>query len=175
MNSRSIERLETWDRLIDHLIIVFYYRFRQQLKLPFDSLDNEPVIRFGSFILEEPWIDEKGKVRVRCGWHNREPHCRLGKLTIFTRHIYLNRLFLYHQLGLQVYYLDSAEFTTLFNLDNLIRVLAHELGHTVLTDTKPETQEINGGHGKEHDKISEEIIKLIEKSEEVKELKKFWK
>ena len=54
MNSRSIERLETWDRLIDHLIIVFYYRFRQQLKLPFDSLDNEPVIRFGGFVLGEP-------------------------------------------------------------------------------------------------------------------------
>jgi len=53
--------------------------------------------------------------------------------------------------------------------------LAHELGHTILTDTKPETQEINGGHGKEHDKISEELIKLIEKSEEVKELKRFWK
>jgi hypothetical protein len=58
-------------------------------------------------------------------------------------------------------------------LDNLIRVLAHELGHTILTDTKPETQEINGGHGKEHDKTCEELIKLIEKSEEVKELKKF--
>jgi len=67
MNSRNIEKLETWDRLLDHLIIVFYYRFRQKLKLPFDSLDNEPVIRFGGFILEEPWIDEKGQVKVRCG------------------------------------------------------------------------------------------------------------
>jgi hypothetical protein len=99
----------------------------------------------------------------------------LGKLTIFTRYIYLNRLFLYHQLGLQIYYLDSADFTALFNLNNLIRVLAHELGHAILTDTQPETQEINGGHGKEHDKTSEELIKLIEKSEEFKELKKFWK
>ncbi|CAG8577503.1 10427_t:CDS:2 [Ambispora leptoticha] len=73
--------------------------------------------------------------------------------------------------GLQVYYLDPAEFTALFNLDNLIRVLAHELGHTILTDTQPETQEINGGHGKAHDKITEKLIKLIEKSEEIKELK----
>ena len=175
MNSRNIKRLETWDRLIDHLIIVFYYRFRQQINLPFDSLDNEPVIRFGGFILEEPWTNEKGQVKVRCGWHNREPHCRLGKLTIFTRYIYLNRLFLYHQLGLQIYYLDSADFTALFNLDNLIRVLAHELGHAILTDTHPKTQEIDGGHEKEHDKICEELIKLIEESEEVKELKKFWK
>jgi len=175
MNSRSIERLETWDRLIDHLIIVFYYRFRQQLQLPFDSLDNEPVIRFGGFVLEEPWIDERGQVKVRCGWHNREPHCRLGNLIIFTRHIYLNRLFLYHQLGLQVYYLEPKEFTMLFNLENLIKVLAHELGHAILTDTQPETQEINGGHGKEHDKICEKIIKLIKNSEEYQALKIFWK
>lgn len=175
MNSRSIGKLETWDRLIDHLIIVFYYRFRQQLKLPFDSLDNEPVIRFGGFVLEEPWIDTKGQVKVRCSWHNREPHCRLGKLVIFTRYIYLNRLFLYHQLGLQLYYLDPAEFTALFNLNNLIKVLVHELGHAVLTDTQPKTQEINGGHGKEHDKTCAELLKMIEKSEEFKELKKFWK
>ncbi|CAG8664723.1 11001_t:CDS:2, partial [Cetraspora pellucida] len=75
--------------------------------------------------------------------------------------------------GLQIYYLDSAEFTALFNLDNLIKILAHELGHAILTDTQPKTQEINGGHGKEHDKISEEIIKMIEKSDEFRELKKF--
>ena len=54
MNSRNIEKLETWDRLLDHLITIFYYRFRQQLKLPFDSLENEPVIRFCGFVLEEP-------------------------------------------------------------------------------------------------------------------------
>jgi len=52
-------------------------------------------------------------------------------------------------------------------------VLTHELGHAILTDTQPKTQEIDGGHGKEHDKICEELIKLIEESEEVKELKKF--
>ena len=138
-------------------------------------MDNEPVVRFGGFVLEEPWIDKKGQVRVRCGWHNREPHCRLGELTIFTRYIYLNRLFLYHQLGLQVYYLNPEEFTALFNLDNLTTVLAHELGHTILTDTKQETQEINGGHGKEHDKICEEIAKFVKNSKEFKELKRFWK
>jgi hypothetical protein len=58
-------------------------------------------------------------------------------------------------------------------LDNLIKVLAHEIGHAILTDTQPKTQEINGGHGKEHDKTCEGLIKLIEKSEEFKELKKF--
>ncbi|CAG8507531.1 8230_t:CDS:2 [Cetraspora pellucida] len=61
------------------------------------------------------------------------------------------------EVGLQIYYLDSAEFTALFNLDNLIKILAHELGHAILTDTQPKTQEINGGHGKEHDKITKEI------------------
>ena len=91
--------------------------------------------------------------------HKREPNCRLGKLTIFTRHVYLNRLFLYHQLGLQLYYLDPAEFTTLFNLNNLIKVLVHEIGHAVLTDTQPKMQEINGGHGKEHDRTCMELLK----------------
>jgi hypothetical protein len=51
--------------------------------------------------------------------------------------------------------------------------LVHELGHAILTDTQPKTQEVNGGHGKEHDKACEELIKLIEASEEFKELKKF--
>ncbi|CAG8717629.1 5853_t:CDS:2 [Racocetra fulgida] len=107
------------------------------------------------------------------GYHQNKFILKERKIAIFTRHIYLNRLFLYHQLGLQIYYLDSAEFTALFNLDNLIKILAHELGHAILTDTQPKTQEINGGHGKEHDKISEEIIKMIEKSDEFRELKKF--
>jgi predicted SprT family Zn-dependent metalloprotease len=94
-------------------------------------------------------------------------------LAIFTRYIYLNRLFLYRQLGLQIYYLDPTEFNTLFSLNNLIKVLAHELGHAILTDAQPETQEINGGHGKEHDQISEKILKMIETSPEHQELKKF--
>jgi hypothetical protein len=175
MEIRNIKRLETWDRLVDFLITTYYYRFRQQLKLSFGDLDNEPVIRFGGFILEEPWIDEKKQTRIRCGWHTREPHCRLGKLTIFTRFIYLNKLFLYHQLGLEVYYLNTKDFTDLFNLANLSRVLAHELAHALLTDTQPETQETNGGHGKEHDKITEAILKMVESSEEWKELKKYWR
>ena len=159
MTRRNIERLETWDRLLDNLINSFYYQLRQQLKLPFSSLSPEPSIRFGGFVLEEPWIDDKGKSRVRCGWHNREPFCRLGKLTIFTRHIYLNRLFLYHQLGFQLYYLDSEKFTKLFGLDNLVKVLAHELARTLLTDLDPQSQEVNEGHGKKawwvYPKISE--------------------
>jgi hypothetical protein len=82
-------------------------------------------------------------------------------------------LFLYHQLGLQLYYLDPAEFAALFKLENLLNVLAHELGHAILTDTQPETQEINGGHGKEHDKVQAEILKLIKNSPEHQELKRF--
>lgn len=54
MEIRNIKRLETRDRLVDFLITAYYYRFRQQLNLPFDSLDNEPAIRFGGFALEEP-------------------------------------------------------------------------------------------------------------------------
>src|SRR5437016_13888775 len=99
----------------------------------------------------------------------------MGELAIYNRTIYLNRLFLYQQLGVRVYFINTAEFKELFGLDNLIRVLAHELGHVVLTDTQPATQEINGGHGKEHDKVQAEILKLIETSSEYQELKKFWK
>jgi hypothetical protein len=49
---------------------------------------------------------------------------------------------------------------------NLAQILSHEIGHAILTDTQPETQEINGGHGKEHDQISEKILKMIETSPE---------
>jgi hypothetical protein len=90
----------------------------------------------------------------------------VGNLTVYNRYIYLNRLFLYQQLNLQVYWLDSQEFTGLFGLTNLAKVLAHELAHAILTDTQPETQEIDGGHGKEHDKICQEISKTIENSPE---------
>jgi len=87
-------------------------------------------------------------------------------LTVYNRYIYLNRLFLYQQLGLQIYWLDNKEFTELFNLTNLAKVLAHELGHTILTDINPASQEINGGHGKEHDQIFQELLKMIETSPE---------
>lgn len=93
-------------------------------------------------------------------------------MAIYNRTIYLNRLFLYQQLGLRTYFINPTEFKELFGLDNLIVVLAHELGHVILTDTQPETQEINGGHGKEHDKIQEEILKLIKSSLEYQELKR---
>lgn len=97
----------------------------------------------------------------------------MGELAIYNRTIYLNRLFLYQQLGLRIYFIDPVEFKELFGLDNLIRVLAHELGHVILTDTQPKTQEINGGHGKEHDQIQTKILKLIETSPEYQELKNY--
>ncbi|CAJ0836325.1 2062_t:CDS:2 [Entrophospora sp. SA101] len=142
MNLRDIGKLETWDRFFDYLINTYYYRFRQQLGIPFGYFQSEPVVRF-------------------------------GELAIYNRTIYLNRLFLYQQLGLRVYFINPTEFKELFGLDNLIRVLAHELGHVVLTDTQPATQEINGGHGKEHDKVQAEILKLIETSSEYQELKNY--
>ncbi|CAJ0830362.1 1838_t:CDS:2 [Entrophospora sp. SA101] len=120
MNLRDIGKLETWDRFFDYLINTYYYRFRQQLGIPFGYFQSEPV-----------------------------------------------------QLGLRVYFINPTEFKELFGLDNLIRVLAHELGHVVLTDTQPATQEINGGHGKEHDKVQAEILKLIETSSEYQELKNY--
>ena len=175
MKIRDTGRLEVWDRLFDYLINAFYYRFRQQLGYPFGSFQSEPVVRFGGFVLEEPWTDEENKSRVRCGWHDREPFCRVGNLTVYNRYIYLNRLFLYQQLSLQVYWFERQEFTGLFGLTNLAKVLAHELAHAILTDTAPKTQNINGGHGKEHDQISQEISKTIENSPEWKELKTCWK
>jgi hypothetical protein len=51
-------------------------------------------------------------------------------------------------------------------------VLAHEIGHAILTDTNPASREKEGGHGSEHDKISRELLKLIEVSPEYQELKK---
>ena len=176
MNLRDTGKLEVWDRLFDYLINTYYYRFRQQqLNCPFGSFKSEPVVRFGGFVLEKPWLDDKKQIKIQCGWHDREPFCQMGSLAIYNRTIYLNRLFLYQQLGLRVYFINTDEFRELFGLDNLIRVLAHELGHVVLTDTHPETQEVNGGHGKEHDKVQAEILKLIETSQEYQELKKYWK
>jgi hypothetical protein len=67
MKIRDTGRLETWDRLFDYLINVLYYRFRQQIGYPFDSFQSEPAVRFGGFVLEEPWTDVDGKIRVRCG------------------------------------------------------------------------------------------------------------
>jgi predicted SprT family Zn-dependent metalloprotease len=97
----------------------------------------------------------------------------MGEIIVYTRTIYLNRLFLSQQLGLQVYFTDPNKFKELFNLSNLIKVISHELGHAILTDTQPKTQEKDGGHGKEHDEISEKILKMIEISPEYRELKKY--
>jgi len=114
-------------------------------------------------------------VEVRRGFHEREPLLSFGNLTVLTRTIYLNELFIYKQLNFKLFFESEEEFRKFFSLKSLIEVIAHELTHAILTDIQPETQEINGGHGKEHDKVCEELIKLIEKSEEFKELKKFWK
>jgi len=54
-------------------------------------------------------------------------------------------------------------------------VFCHELGHAILTDIDPKSQEINGGHGKEHDEYTGKLRKLLEKFPEYQELKKFWK
>ena len=92
---------------------------------------------------------------------------------MLTRTIYLNELFLYKQLNFKLFFKDEAEFEKFFNVKSLAEVITHELGHAILTDISPETQEINGGHGKEHDKVCEELLKIVEQSEEFKELKKF--
>jgi len=164
------------NRFFEYLINLFYQKFRQEINLPFGKLKDEPVIRFGGFVLEEPyWNEEKKRVEVRRGFHEREPLLSFGNLTVLTRTIYLNELFLYKQLNFKLFFKSEEEFNKFFDLKSLVEVIAHELGHAVLTDIQPETQEVNGGHGMEHDKICEELIKLIEKSEEFKELKKFWK
>jgi hypothetical protein len=37
------------------LINLFYQKYRQEINLPFGKIKNEPVIRFGGFVLEEPY------------------------------------------------------------------------------------------------------------------------
>ena len=56
-------------------------------------------------------------------------------------------------------------------MTSLAKVLARELAHTILTDTDPKSQETNGGHGQEHDQVSQEVLKVIEVSPEWKKLK----
>lgn len=51
-------------------------------------------------------------------------------------------------------------------------MLSHEVGHAILTDINPVSQKKDGGHGFEHDEISQELLKLIETSSEYQELKK---
>ena len=130
------------------------------------------MIKFGGFRLEEPYLNEKtGKAEIRQGFHEWEPLLVLGNLVIPTRTVYLNELFLYHQLGLRHYYEEQIEFAKLFNLSALVYVLAHEIIHALLTDYAPEAEE----HGELHGKLVKEMVKLIETSPEYQELKSYWK
>jgi hypothetical protein len=96
----------------------------------------------------------------------------MGDIFIYTRTIYLNELFLYKQMGLQAFFESKEEFAKYFNTASLAEVITHELGHAILTDTNPKSQESNGGHGKEHDKVSSELLKLLKTFPEYEELKK---
>ena len=96
----------------------------------------------------------------------------MGDIIVYTRTIYLNELFLFKQMGLQAFYENKEEFTEYFNTESLIEVISHELAHALLTDTQPSTQEINGGHGLEHDKTTEELRQLLISLPEYGELKK---
>src|SRR5438128_5929286 len=164
----KIERIG--ERLFAYLITTFYYRFREKIDIPHGKLEPEPIIRFGGFVLEKPYLNEKtGEVEVRQGFHEREPLLILGDLIIPTRTIYLNELFLYHQLGLRHYYEEKGEFEKRFGFAALIYVLAHEIIHAILTDYAPEAEE----HGELHSKLVKEILKLIETSSEYQELKNY--
>ena len=163
------------DRFFESLINKLYYQYRQDNGLIFGSLEIEPVIKFGGFVLEKPyWNQKENRTEVRRGWHDREPLLKMGDIPVYTRTIYLNELFLCKQMGLQVFFEKKEEFAKFFNTESLAEVITHELGHAILTDTQPKTQEINGGHGKEHDKISGELLKLLKSFLEYEELKKHW-
>lgn len=161
------------ERLFAYLTTTYYYRFREKKGWQYGKLKPEPVIRFGGFVLEEPyWNEEKKGVEIERGFHRREPLLVLGdNLRIPTSTIYLNELFLYHQLGLRHYYEEKVQFKKLFDFEALIYVLAHEIVHAILTDFYPKEEE----HGDSHKKLVEEMIKLIKGSPEHEELKKFWK
>lgn len=57
----------------------------------------------------------------------------------------------------------------------MVEVICHELGHAILTDIDPKSQEIKGGHGKKHDEYVGKLRKLLENFPEYQQLKKFWK
>ncbi len=163
------------DRFFESLINKLYYQYRQDNGLIFGSLEIEPIIKFGGFVLEKPyWNHKEKRAEVRRGWHDREPLLKMGDIPVYTRTIYLNKLFLHKQMGLQVFFESKEEFAKYFNTESLAEVITHELGHAILTDTNPKSQEINGGHGKEHDKISSELLKLLKTFPEYEELRKHW-
>lgn len=164
------------ERFFEYLIQKLYWEYRKEKKLPFGSLEIEPVIRFRGFVLETPyWNKAKKQVEVRRGWHVREPLLKMGDIPAYTRTIYLNKLFLHKQMGLQVFFENKAEFTKYFNAESLVEVVAHELAHAILTDINPKTQEIDGGHGPEHNKLTAELGKLLKTFAEYQELKNHWK
>lgn len=163
------------DRFFECLIHKLYWEFRKENILPFGTFKPEPVIKFGGFVLEEPyWNEEKERVEVRRGWHTREPLLKMGDIPVYTRTIYLNELFLHKQMGLQVFFENKEEFIEWFNAEVLVEVICHELAHAFLTDIDPKSQEINGGHGKEHDKTTEELRKILVSFPEYQALKKHW-
>lgn len=163
------------ERFFESLINKLYYQYRQDNDLIFGSLAIEPVIKFGGFVLEKPYWNKKEKrAEVRRGWHDREPLLKMGDIPVYTRTIYLNELFLHKQMGLQVFFENKEEFVRWFNGEVLVEVICHELAHAFLTDIDPKTQEINGGHGKEHDKITEDLKKLLVSFPEYQALKKHW-
>src|SRR4051794_35383992 len=96
----------------------------------------------------------------------------MGDIPVYTRTIYLNKLFLHKQMGLQVFFESKEEFALYFNFESLVEVIPHELAHALLTELNPKSQEIDGGHGKEHDQLTEELEKLLKTFSEYQELKK---
>lgn len=77
-------------------------------------------------------------------------------------------------MGLQVFFENKEDFAQYFNFESLVEVIPHELAHAILTNTNPASQKVNGGHGKEHDKLTEELQKLLRTFSEYQELKKLW-
>jgi hypothetical protein len=98
----------------------------------------------------------------------------MGDIPVYTQTIYLNKLFLHKQMGLQVFFESKEEFALYFNFESLVEVVPHELAHAILTNTNPPSQEIDGGHNKEHDQLIEELQKLFKTFTEYQELKKLW-
>ena len=164
------------ERFFEYLINKIYWEFRKEENLPFGSLEIEPVIKFGGFILEKPyWNTKEKRIEVRRGWHEREPLLKMGNIPVYTRTIYLNELFLCKQMGLQAFFERNEEFAKYFNAESLAEVITHELAHAILTDIDPKSQEINGGHGKKHNEYSKKLAELLKNFAEYQELKKFWK
>ena len=163
------------ERFFEYLLNKLYWEYRKKNNLPFGNYNPEPIIKFGGFDLEQPyWNHTKEQVEVRRGWHEREPLLKMGDIPIYTQTIYFNKLFLHKQMGLQVFFESKEEFAKYFNFESLVEVIPHELAHAILTNTNPASQKVNGGHGKEHDELTEELQGLLRTFPEYQELKKLW-